>query len=257
LELVQRFPKAIAILIQSLPAAVIWYCEEPSEEARTSYLRGYEKIQSGALRVAGGKRSSASPRRLDDAPASIRRRGSHLTSSRPKRGLLWISSQPLRLTLLLIPILAGCGTLTHGPLQQIHVNSDPPDAIVRTNGCGTPDATFNTPGTFWASRRADGCTVRISVEGYEPFELILRRAYSGAGREVDIDSLDEIHQPKDALVVLAFLGVLAAGSAAIDWATGGMYELLPPTIAVRLSPVQREEFSGNAAPGQLPERRFP
>src|SRR5712675_2402146 len=48
-----------------------------------------------ARRVAGGTRPSASLRLLRDVPASPRRRASRLASSRPQRGPLWISSQPL------------------------------------------------------------------------------------------------------------------------------------------------------------------
>src|SRR2546423_3654359 len=59
-----------------------------------------------ARRVAGGTRPSASLRLLRDVPASPRRRASRLASSRPQRGPLWISSQPLRPTLnhLYVPL---------------------------------------------------------------------------------------------------------------------------------------------------------
>src|SRR5438477_7772773 len=60
-----------------------------------------------ARRVAGGTRPSASLRLLRDVPASPRRRASRLASSRPQRGPLWISSQPLRRNL--ISNFAGSG----------------------------------------------------------------------------------------------------------------------------------------------------
>lgn len=141
------------------------------------------------------------------------------------------------LSLCLLPLIAACGTISHGPMQRIDVTSDPSGAVVRTSGCGMRAVSFTTPGHFWASRKATHCTLRFSADGHEPFEMTLKRkASDDADVEVGAVVTEVLHSPSDVVESVFFAGAILGTSLAIDWATGGLYELSPSDFEVFLEP---------------------
>ena len=59
-------------------------------------------------------------------------------------------------------LIGGCGTIMHGPTQDVLVTSDPPGAIVTT----TTFEWIKTPGTFKLPR-ANSTTLTANLYGYE------------------------------------------------------------------------------------------
>jgi len=149
----------------------------------------------------------------------------------------------LLLASLLLLLTTACGTVSHGTMQRIDVTSDPPGAEVRVHDCGTRTVAFTTPGHFVASRKATRCTLRFTAEGYVPFEMTLARV-SSTGAAVDAGAVvtDVLYDPAGALESIAVAGAVVGTSLAIDWATGGLYELSPSDFEVYLEPVGESEL---------------
>jgi hypothetical protein len=126
-------------------------------------------------------------------------------------------------------------------MQRIDVTSDPSNAVVRTSGCGTRAVSFTTPGHFWASRKATHCTLRFTADGYVPFEMTLRRIGSAdAAIEAGAVVTDVLSDPGEFLETAIVAGAFIGSSLAIDWATGGLYELSPSDFEVFLEPAAVE-----------------
>ena len=110
---------------------------------------------------------------------------------------------------VLILILLGCSTMIHGTRQNVGILSNPSGAKVTIDG-----QTFgNTPLIVELSRK-DNHIIKIELEGYLPYEIILRRKVS-------------------AWIVgnIVFGGLIGL---AVDVISGGMYELTPEQIRAEL-----------------------
>ena len=102
-------------------------------------------------------------------------------------------------------ITAGCATIMHGSEQEIAVSSQPSAATVTIDNVGMG----NTPVTVRLARKHPH-TVRITLAGFQPFELNVTRHVSGWvwGN-------------------IIFGGLIGL---AVDAGTGGLYELSPEQI---------------------------
>jgi hypothetical protein len=136
--------------------------------------------------------------------------------------------------------LAACATVQHGPVQRIHVDSEPSEAVVRTEKCG-PGSTkeVRTPGVVWVSRRADRCTLTFSAEGYESERVELTRAVA----EEFLDNVEWFGVCGDDLVDCdvewLFLGSFLAGTGfGVDAITGALFEQQPNDVLVTLNPLE-------------------
>lgn len=107
-------------------------------------------------------------------------------------------------------LLGGCATIMHGTTQQIAVSSSPTGAQVSVNGM----ARGTTP-VIADLRRKDNHVVRVTLDGYAPFEMALTRSTSGWvwGN-------------------LVFGGIPGL---AIDAITGGLYKLSPEQVSAQLA----------------------
>ena len=147
-------------------------------------------------------------------------------------------SMPMKRTLLLAIAalsLAACATVQHGPVQRIHVESEPSGAKVRTELCG-PGATkeVSTPGVVWVSRRAERCTLTFTADGYVGKRVVLTRVLA-----------EEFMENAEALAVCDaldcddggwfVLGGLVAGTGfGVDAITGALFEQQPSEVFVSL-----------------------
>jgi len=155
----------------------------------------------------------------------------------------------MRRDLNLLPILfvlafARCATVHHGPLQRIHVDSDPAGATVKTKDCG-PGSTrvATTEAAVWVSRRATRCTLTVSAAGFEPETISLHREISprthdnarAIGEMCDGDALD-CNSFSDVLVAVFLGGIISGTGFGVDAATGAMFEQQPNAVHVELVP---------------------
>lgn len=111
---------------------------------------------------------------------------------------------------LALPLLAGCASIMHGTTQQVAVSSSPTGAQVTVNGTQRGV----TP-VIADLKRKDTHVVRVTLEGYAPFEMALTRSVSGWvwGN-------------------LVFGGIPGL---AIDAITGGLYKLSPEQVSAQLA----------------------
>jgi hypothetical protein len=105
--------------------------------------------------------------------------------------------------------LSACATLAHGTTQEIGFTSSPARARVVVDG--VPAGV--TPVVTALARRRDHA-VRIELEGFQPYEATLTRAWSGW--------------------VLANYFSLGIGLI-VDLATGGLYVLSPDLVTGQLA----------------------
>ncbi len=126
----------------------------------------------------------------------------------------------LALTLLLqLLILVGCASIMHGTTQQIAVSSSPTGAKVTVNGMDRGV----TP-VIADLKRKDNHVVRVTLDGYQPFEMALTRSVSGWvwGN-------------------LVFGGIPGL---AIDAISGGLYKLSPEQVMAQLQHDDAEVAAG-------------
>lgn len=149
-------------------------------------------------------------------------------------------------TLLLAAIVAlnvtACATVQHGPVQRIHVESEPSGAEVLTTLCG-PGSTKKalTPAVIWVSRRAERCTLLFSADGYESDRVVLTRAVA----DESLDNLEffeicaeDVLDCDDAWPFFFFGGLLAGTGFGVDAVTGALFEQQPADVFVRLQPLE-------------------
>ena len=140
---------------------------------------------------------------------------------------------------LVVVTMTGCATVSHGPMQRIHVDSDPP-ATVYTRECG-PGSTkrAETPAVVWVSRRAERCALTFEVEGYEPQTRLLRRTVSERTLH-NIEAADDLCEFSDCrdlsdwFAVTMAAAILVGAGVGIDAATGAMFRQEPSEVVVRL-----------------------
>lgn len=148
--------------------------------------------------------------------------------------------KPPLLAAILALNLAACATVQHGPVQRIHVDSEPSDAIVTTEKCG-PGSTrqVRTPGVVWVSRRAERCTFTFSAPGYESEHVILTRAIAAEFFD-NIELLeicgDDALDCADEWAFFFFGGILAGTGFGVDAITGALFEQQPNDVVVTLHP---------------------
>ncbi len=159
---------------------------------------------------------------------------------------------PFALVLALSPLF-GCATVLHGTRQTIHVETDPPGAMVTVAG-----ERHTSPVDVVLPRKSEGLEVVIEKEGYATKRISLVRKVSGstwlnflgipagaaAGASIGVNSSsrsDELQNGAAGMAVGAL--ALTALGFGVDAGMGAMYRLDPPAIAVRLEP---------AAPGSAP-----
>ena len=111
--------------------------------------------------------------------------------------------------LLLVLILAGCGTIVHGSKQDISIKAEPPEAIVKVDG-----KRVQTPATLNLPRKLEH-TVSVELEGYESEEVKIERSINAVAS------------------VLGNILWLVPG-AVLDIITGGAYTLEPGNVNVVL-----------------------
>lgn len=131
--------------------------------------------------------------------------------------------------------LAACATVQHGPVQRIYVESDPPDAVVKTDHCG-PGSTreTRTPGVVWVSRRAERCTITVTADGYVGKRVTLARAIADEFLE-NLEALRVCDVNCDETFFLLG-GVVAGTGLGVDAITGALYVQQPSEVYVTLEP---------------------
>jgi hypothetical protein len=160
-----------------------------------------------------------------------------------------VSRRILNLPLLLL-MLTGCATATQGPLQRIHIDSDPQGATIRAKQCGVSIGAMETPATLLVSRRATRCEISLHRSNYEPVSVLLSRKWSermegNYSREMEINSADD-------LALAAFVAMGMAGGFLVDVVMGATYELDPSRVFVELVPefLPEEEAGLEAEPSE-------
>lgn len=143
----------------------------------------------------------------------------------------------------------ACATVQHGPVQRIHVETDPEGAIVRTENCG-PGATreATTPADVWVSRRAKECAFTLAAPGYYVETVVLSRKVADEYFEnLDLagvlcgDDVIDCSDPSSWPFFLFFGGVLAGTGFGVDTVTGAMFEQEPAEVMVELQPVEEPQ----------------
>jgi len=111
---------------------------------------------------------------------------------------------------ILVPVaLNACGSIIHGTTQQVSISSAPTGAQVTVDNMPLGE----TP-VVGDLKRKDQHVVRVTLDGYAPYELALSRSVSGwvAGN-------------------IVFGGIIGL---AVDAITGGMYKLTPEQVNATL-----------------------
>lgn len=128
---------------------------------------------------------------------------------------------PVALALLAsLAFLAGCASIMHGTTQQIAVSSSPTGAQVSVNGMQhgiTP--------VIADLKRKDGHIIKVTLDGYQPFEMGLTRSTSGWvwGN-------------------IVFGGIIGL---AVDAMTGGLYKLAPEQVSAQLQRADLQTAEGS------------
>jgi hypothetical protein len=107
---------------------------------------------------------------------------------------------------VLAGFLSGCGTIIHGGMQDIGINSTPTGATIYVNG----QTMGRTPAITKLSRK-NTQFVKIELEGYQPFEITLNRGVSGW-----------------VFGNIVFGGLIGL---VVDASTGAMYKLTPEQVS--------------------------
>lgn len=117
----------------------------------------------------------------------------------------------LALALLLqLLVLTGCASIMHGTTQQIAVSSSPTGAQVSVNGTQR-----GTTPVIADLKRKDNHVIRVTLDGYAPYEMALTRSTSGW--------------------VWGNLVFGGLPGLAVDAITGGLYKLSPEQVSAELA----------------------
>jgi hypothetical protein len=105
--------------------------------------------------------------------------------------------------------LSSCATIIHGSRQDVGFSSNPTGASVTING-----ANFGNTPTVVKLKRSDTQAVKISLDGYLPYEVVLTRKVDGwiAGN----------------IIFGGIIGLI------VDAADGAMYKLSPEQLTAEL-----------------------
>jgi hypothetical protein len=113
--------------------------------------------------------------------------------------------------------LSSCATIIHGSRQDVGFSSNPTGASVTING-----VSFGNTPTVVKLKRSDTQAVKISLDGYLPYEVVLTRKVDGwiAGN----------------IIFGGIIGLI------VDAADGAMYKLSPEQLTAEL---RRENASAS------------
>jgi uncharacterized protein YcfL len=146
-----------------------------------------------------------------------------------------------KLLVLVSLVLAGCTTVSNGPMQRIRVESEPQGAAVALTKCGAmATKTVTTPAVAWVSRRSTQCRLVFRKPYYDEQTIRLSRHTSprmdGYGTTADV-----ILDTSTSLSDVAILGTaILLPSLVIDAASGSMFELEPNEVLARLVPASQD-----------------
>lgn len=114
--------------------------------------------------------------------------------------------------LLIAIVLSGCGTVMHGKTQNVIIETDPSNAVAKTDD----GQSVTTPGTLVLKREKKSYSIIVEKEGFEPASTAIEREVSWwlAGN----------------IVAGGIIGLI------VDFVTGGAYDLDPERVHVKLIP---------------------
>ncbi len=146
-----------------------------------------------------------------------------------------------RLGALFAFVLAGCTTVSNGPMQRVRIDSEPQGAVVIVRNCGAmASKEIKTPGVAWVSRRSTQCQLVFRKPYYEEQTIKLRRHTSRNLSSYE-DAADILLDASHDFADVAVFGVaLMLPSFAVDAASGSMFELEPSDVFARLAPAQQD-----------------
>jgi hypothetical protein len=136
--------------------------------------------------------------------------------------------------------LSGCATVHHGPSQAIAVSSVPAGADVEVR-CGKAKGEGKTPTTVRLPRRADPCSLELTLEGYQPETVVFdthpsRWAWGNFG-PVIAGGVSGATRHSDQAFVDFLIGALFSGIGfSVDAISGSMWELEPAVVERDLTP---------------------
>ena len=119
--------------------------------------------------------------------------------------------------LVLLSVCSGCGTITRGLTQTVHINSSPTGAYVSIDG--SPKGT--TPVSIDLARRKDH-SLKFSKPGYDDARFTIRHKFVSSSLTGN----------------LLLGGIIGIG---VDALSGAAYDLVPETVLVTLEP--QNEFT--------------
>ena len=132
--------------------------------------------------------------------------GTHTPPRAGARGFRLVAGLVL---LAQLPLLAGCASIMHGTTQQVAVSSSPTGAQVTVNAMER-----GTTPVIADLKRKDNHVIKVTMDGYQPFEMALTRSVSGWvwGN-------------------IVFGGLIGL---AVDAITGGLYKVAPEQVTAEL-----------------------
>ena len=139
-------------------------------------------------------------------------------------------------------LLTRCASLVHGRTEDLRIDSTPSGATVVLS-CGT-SGTFTTPAVVRIPRRADPCTMSVSLDGYATKRVESERGIAPgywlnlAGALAAPLAIGDGFKHQGAVTGLT---ILCAGALVWDRINGSMYDHEPRRIMVRLTPTTRRE----------------
>lgn len=160
---------------------------------------------------------------------------------------------------------SGCATFANGRHQRIQIETNPPGATASVQGSkrqkNASSLRLETPGEVVLHRKEKQVVLRIEKDGYEPFEVALKRGPSawtpiGGASLLSLGILTGLVEGGAATglgIGAIYLGI----SVGIDLATGAAYRLAPSEISVTLQPEGDVQPESVPASGTKPQESTP
>jgi hypothetical protein len=147
--------------------------------------------------------------------------------------------QPIAVLLLLLA--TACATVQRGPMQRVHIETEPAGATVELIDCGVVDEERLTPVTAMIPRRVKRCSLLIHKDGYESARVFLerQRAEDPYDEVIFEEMCGDCNSLTDLLVAGAIGGVLYGISNGVDALAGSNYHLEPRHVQIALVPRDR------------------
>lgn len=145
---------------------------------------------------------------------------------------------------LLLLVSMGCSTLDRGPMQRVHIATDPEGAAVELTRCGVDASNLKTPVTVLIPRRVKRCSILLLHDGYEPARVMLERRHA-ENPAYFIETVDTLcgdcNSFGDIFVSLALGGILWGAARGVDKVAGSDYVLEPREVEIALVPEEPRE----------------